>query len=67
MIMFFKSYILRSCDLVNRVFWKQMEDYVLFEQMIREILREEKKGNGATIAPSATIGTEARIVGIKHW
>ena len=44
-----------------------MEDYVLFEQMIREILREEKKGNGATMAPSATSGTEARIVGTKHW
>ena len=67
MIMFFKSYILRSCDLVNRVFWKQMEDYVLFEQMISEILKEGNKGDGATMAPSATSGTEARIVGTKHW
>ncbi|XP_066346519.1 uncharacterized protein [Miscanthus floridulus] len=46
---------------------KQMEDYVLFEQMISEILKEGNKGDGATMAPAATGGTEARMVGIKHW
>jgi hypothetical protein len=37
-----------------------MEDYVLFEQMIKEILQEVNKGDGART------DTEARI-GIKHW
>jgi len=48
-------------------FWKQIEDYVLFEQMIREILKEGSKEDGATMAPATTGGTEARIIGIKHW
>jgi hypothetical protein len=42
------------------LFWKQMEDYVLFEQMIREVLQEVNKGDGART------NTEERI-GIKHW
>lgn len=46
---------------------KQMEDYVFFEQMIREILKEGNIGDGATMAPDAAGGTEARIIGIKHW
>jgi hypothetical protein len=38
-----------------------MEDYALFEQMIREILEEGNRGGGATM------GTEARNIGTKHW
>ncbi|OEL13275.1 hypothetical protein BAE44_0025707 [Dichanthelium oligosanthes] len=45
----------------------KMEDYELFEQMIREILEEGNTGDGATIVPVAAGGTEARIIGIKHW
>ncbi|EES11260.1 hypothetical protein BDA96_06G194200 [Sorghum bicolor] len=45
----------------------KIEDYVLFEQMIREILKEGSKEDGATMAPATTGGTEARIIGIKHW
>jgi len=50
------------------IIWKQMEDYALFEQMMREIL-EGNTGDGATasMVPAATGGTEARIIGIKHW
>jgi hypothetical protein len=46
-----------------------MEDYVLFEQMMGEILKEGNTGDGATAAmvPAAGGGTEARIIGIKHW
>ncbi|XP_039773498.1 uncharacterized protein LOC120641426 isoform X3 [Panicum virgatum] len=46
----------------------KMEDYALFEQMMREIL-EGNTGDGATasMVPAATGGTEARIIGIKHW
>jgi len=45
-----------------------MEDYALFEQMMREIL-EGNTGDGATasMVPAAAGGTEARIIGIKHW
>lgn len=47
---------------------KQMEDYVLYEQMVREILMEGNGGDGSAIAAAATGGTtEAQIVGIKHW
>ncbi|RCV34931.1 hypothetical protein SEVIR_7G209600v4 [Setaria viridis] len=45
----------------------KMEDYVLFEQMIREILEEGNTGGGATMGPAAAGSTEARIIGIKHW
>jgi regulator of protease activity HflC (stomatin/prohibitin superfamily) len=47
----------------------KMEDYVLFEQMMGEILKEGNTGDGATAAmvPAAGGGTEARIIGIKHW
>ncbi|KAJ1272277.1 hypothetical protein BS78_06G189800 [Paspalum vaginatum] len=46
----------------------KMEDYALFEQMIMEILKEGSKGDGATtMAAAAAGGTEARIIGIKHW
>ncbi|GJN02078.1 hypothetical protein PR202_ga19396 [Eleusine coracana subsp. coracana] len=38
----------------------KMEDYVFFEQMIREILEEGNKGD------ISRTNTEARI-GIKHW
>ena len=50
------------------IIWKQMEDYALFEQMMREIL-EGNTGDGATasMVPAAAGGTEARIIGIKHW
>lgn len=49
-------------------FLKQMEDYVLYEQMVREILMEGNGGDGSAIAAAATGGTtEAQIVGIKHW
>uniref|UniRef100_A0A804RLM6 Uncharacterized protein n=1 Tax=Zea mays TaxID=4577 RepID=A0A804RLM6_MAIZE len=45
-----------------------MEDYVLYEQMVREILMEGNGGDGSAIAAAATGGTtEAQIVGIKHW
>ncbi|RLM75504.1 hypothetical protein C2845_PM15G17600 [Panicum miliaceum] len=46
----------------------KMEDYALFEQMMREILKEGNTGDGATAAmvPTAAGGTEARIMGIKH-
>ncbi|KAL5214659.1 hypothetical protein ABZP36_003811 [Zizania latifolia] len=50
-----------------------IEDYVLFEQMIREILEEGYKGDRAwmerdttTNGAVATNSTEGRI-GIKHW
>ncbi|XP_062226429.1 uncharacterized protein LOC133924754 isoform X2 [Phragmites australis] len=55
----------------------KVEDYVLFEQMIREILKDGNEGDGAkmmgrditrnsrTVAAAAS-STEARI-GIKHW
>jgi hypothetical protein len=43
------------------LFGKQMEDYMLFEQMIREILEEGNRGDGARRNT-----TESRI-GIKHW
>lgn len=46
---------------------KQMEDYVLYEQMVREILMEGNGGDGSAMAAAATGGTEAQIVGIKHW
>ncbi|CAL5015463.1 unnamed protein product [Urochloa decumbens] len=45
----------------------KMEDYALFQQMIREILEEGNAGDGATMVPSAADSTEARIIGIKHW
>ncbi|KAF8656438.1 hypothetical protein HU200_060711 [Digitaria exilis] len=45
----------------------KMEDYALFEQMIREILKEGTIGDGATMGADAPGGTEARIIGIKHW
>uniref|UniRef100_A0A804RKH8 Uncharacterized protein n=1 Tax=Zea mays TaxID=4577 RepID=A0A804RKH8_MAIZE len=46
----------------------KMEDYVLYEQMVREILMEGNGGDGSAIAAAATGGTtEAQIVGIKHW
>lgn len=47
----------------------KMEDYLLFEQMIMEILKEGNAGDGAPMAPAAASGidTEARIIGIKHW
>lgn len=48
-------------------FLKQMEDYVLYEQMVREILMEGNGGDGSAMAATATGGTEAQIVGIKHW
>ncbi|KAL5216621.1 hypothetical protein ABZP36_008022 [Zizania latifolia] len=50
-----------------------IEDYVLFEQMIREILEEGSKGDRAWMerditmnGAAATNSTERRI-GIKHW
>uniref|UniRef100_A0A0A9FRQ8 Uncharacterized protein n=1 Tax=Arundo donax TaxID=35708 RepID=A0A0A9FRQ8_ARUDO len=46
-----------------------MEDYVLFEQMIREVLKEGNKGDITTnskMVAAASSSTEARI-GIKHW
>ncbi|CAN6268879.1 unnamed protein product [Urochloa humidicola] len=45
----------------------KMEDYALFEQMIREILDEGNTGDGATMVPAAANSTEARSIGIKHW
>lgn len=45
----------------------KMEDYVLYEQMVREILMEGNGGDGSAMAAAATGGTEAQIVGIKHW
>ncbi|KQJ84033.1 uncharacterized protein LOC100821464 [Brachypodium distachyon] len=55
----------------------KMEDYMLFEQMIREILKEGNEGDGARRTETgitknskmvgiAASGAEARI-GIKHW
>ncbi|TVU14910.1 hypothetical protein EJB05_38407 [Eragrostis curvula] len=46
----------------------KIEDYVLFEQMIREILDEGNKGDGATKMGRGNTrsNTEARV-GIKHW
>ncbi|CAL5030589.1 unnamed protein product [Urochloa decumbens] len=45
----------------------KMEDYVLFEKMIREILEEGNAGDGATMVPAAADSTEAQIIDIKHW
>ncbi|CAN6235916.1 unnamed protein product [Urochloa humidicola] len=45
----------------------KMEDYALFEKMIREILEEENAGDRATMVPAAADSTEARIIGIRHW
>jgi hypothetical protein len=68
MIMFFNSYYGRVTWWIEFFFLKQMEDYVLYEQMVREILMEGNGGDGSAIAAAATGGTtEAQIVGIKHW
>lgn len=68
MIMFFSSYYGRVTWWIEFFFLKQMEDYVLYEQMVREILMEGNGGDGSAIAAAATGGTtEAQIVGIKHW
>ncbi|BAS90472.1 Os04g0560700, partial [Oryza sativa Japonica Group] len=58
---------------VSELFEKQIEDYAIFEQMIREILEEGIKGDSAraerditTNGAAATKSTEGRI-GIKDW